>query len=138
MLALLTPYQEKGAKLVGQKVGDVDNRLAGERSEVRFGYTNLGTLMAKAQQDRVNADFALINSGGIRASILAGEITYKSVLTVQPFGNTVGYIELTGKEVKEYLEAVATMPPNSGAFAHFSGVSMTVKNNKTVSDMIEF
>ena len=135
MLALLTPYQEKGAKLVSQKVGNVDARLVGDRSEVRFGYTNLGTLMATAQQNRVKADFGVINSGGIRDSISAGDITYKDVLTVQPFGNTVGYIDLTGKEVKEYLEVVATMPTNSGAFAHFSGIKMTVKG-KEVSDIM--
>lgn len=134
MLALLKPFKEKGAKLLGEKLGKVDQRLAGERSEVRFGYTNLGTLMATAQQERVDADFALINSGGIRASIAPGDITYKDILTVQPFGSTVGYIDLSGQAVKDYLQVVATMPTNSGAFAHFSGITMTIKG-QTVTDI---
>ncbi len=129
MLALLSPFREKGKKLLGQKIGHVDQHLQGERSVVRFGYTNLGVLMAKAQQERVSADFGVINSGGIRASIAPGDITYRDVLMVQPFGNTVGYIDLTGKEVMDYLKTVALMPTNSGAFAHFSDITMTITSD---------
>ncbi|WP_245662877.1 5'-nucleotidase C-terminal domain-containing protein [Endozoicomonas arenosclerae] len=137
MLALLEPFQSAGASMINEKIGQVDERLEGERNEVRFRYTNLGTLMVKAQQEKASADFGLINSGGIRASIPAGEITYKDVLIVQPFGNSLAYVELTGKEVKEYLSVVATMPTNSGAFAHFAGIEMTVKGDKVSNIRIQ-
>ncbi|WP_281645365.1 bifunctional UDP-sugar hydrolase/5'-nucleotidase UshA [Parendozoicomonas sp. Alg238-R29] len=134
MLALLTPYQEKGAKLVEAKVGSVDERLMGERKEVRFQPTNLGTLLSKAFMEKSGADFATMNGGGIRASIDGGEITYKDVLTVLPFGNTLSTVEMTGSEVIDYLGVVATKPANSGAFAHFAGIEMIIDDHN-VSDV---
>ncbi len=126
MLALLTPYQEKGSKLVGGTVGEVDGMLVGERNKVRFGYTNMGTLMIRAQREKTGADFGMANSGGIRASIEPGEITYKDILTVQPFSNSIAYVDLTGAEIVDYLSVVAMKPTDSGAFAHFDGIEMTI------------
>nr|WP_299733774.1 bifunctional UDP-sugar hydrolase/5'-nucleotidase UshA [uncultured Endozoicomonas sp.] len=126
MLEMLRPYQEKGQKLVAAKVGNVDQRLMGERAEVRFQPTNLGTLLTQAFMAKTGADFAVNNGGGIRASIEPGEITYKDVLTVLPFGNTLTTVDLTGQQVMDYLNVVALKPADSGAFAHFSGVEMDI------------
>ena len=134
MLALLTPYQEKGAEMVQGTVGNLDERLMGERKEVRFQPTNLGTLLCDAFMAKTGADFATMNGGGIRASIDSGEISYKDVLTVLPFGNTLSTDEMSGQEVLDYLNVVALMPTNSGAFAHFSGVDMVIADGK-VSDV---
>ena len=130
MLNLLTPYQEKGAKLVEQVVGSVDERLVGNRNEVRFRYTNLGTLMTRAMMEKAGADLAVMNGGGIRASIAGGEISYRDILTVAPFSNALAYVDMTGAEVVDYLNVVAAMPTNSGAFAHFSGVEMLIDGEK--------
>ncbi|WP_067514471.1 bifunctional UDP-sugar hydrolase/5'-nucleotidase UshA [Endozoicomonas ascidiicola] len=134
MLEMLRPYQEKGQKLVAAKVGNVDQRLMGERAEVRFQPTNLGTLLTQAFMAKTGADFAVKNGGGIRASIEPGEITYKDVLTVLPFGNTLTSVDLTGQQVLDYLNVVALKPTDSGAFAHFSGLEMdiTAKGVKNV------
>ncbi len=103
MLSLLSPYQEKGQQLVEGKVGAVDQRLMGERSEVRFQPTNLGTLLTEALMEKSGADLAVMNGGGIRSSINSGEITYKDVLTVLPFGNTLTTVDMTGKEILAQL-----------------------------------
>ena len=42
------------------------------------------------------------NSGGIRDSIQEGDVTYKDILKIHPFGNIVSYFELTGKESVSY------------------------------------
>ena len=126
MMSLLQPYQDKGQKLVAAKIGSVDQRLMGERKEVRFQPTNLGTLLTEAFMAKTDADFAIVNGGGIRASIEAGEITYKDALKVLPFGNTLTTTEMTGQQVLDYLNVVALKPENSGAFAHFSGVEMVI------------
>ena len=47
-----------------------------------------------------------MNSGGIRADLNAGDITYKDVLIVQPFANTLCSVVLTGAELKEYEGAI--------------------------------
>ncbi|UNK60383.1 bifunctional UDP-sugar hydrolase/5'-nucleotidase UshA [Buttiauxella ferragutiae] len=123
MLSLLTPFQNKGQAQLNVKVGSVNGHLEGDRSKVRFVQTNLARLLLAAQMARTSADFAVMSGGGIRDSIEAGDITYKDVLKVQPFGNTVTYIDMTGKDVVEYLSAVAQKKPDSGAYPQFSNVS---------------
>jgi len=54
------------------------------------------------------ADFALINSGGIRATIDEGIITRGEVLTAFPFGNAIVEIAITGDELWKTLEGVYT------------------------------
>jgi len=130
MLSLLTPFQNKGKAQLAVKIGSVNAPLEGDRSKVRFVQTNLGHLILAAQIARTGADFAVMSGGGIRDSIAAGDITYKDVLKVQPFGNIVVYADMTGKEVVDYLTAVAQMKPNSGAYPQFSHVSFTMANGK--------
>ncbi|WP_196221297.1 bifunctional UDP-sugar hydrolase/5'-nucleotidase UshA [Sansalvadorimonas verongulae] len=130
MLELLEPYQKKGDEMLSVVVGKVDKRLPGERAEVRFHPTALGNLIAEAQRERAKADLAVLNGGGIRTSIPAGPITYRTVLTVQPFGNQVAYIELNGRDLKNYMQVVGSMPPDSGAFAHFANVAMVMEGGK--------
>ena len=123
MLSLLAPFQNKGQTQLNVKVGSVNGHMEGDRSKVRFVQTNLAHLLLAAQMARTSADFAVMSGGGIRDSIEAGDITYKDVLKVQPFGNTVTYIDMTGKDVLEYLSAVAQKKPDSGAYPQFSNVS---------------
>ncbi len=130
VLAQLQPYQNNGQALLQQKIGTADNRLMGERSEVRFGDTNLGRLIATAQQQKVGADLVVLNSGGIRSSIDEGDITYKDILTVHPFGNTLVYTDMTGQEILDYLSVVASKPVDSGAFAHYAGLELVISNGQ--------
>jgi 5'-nucleotidase/UDP-sugar diphosphatase len=123
MLSLLTPFQNKGQAQLKVKVGSVNGHLEGDRSKVRFVQTNLAHVLLAAQMARTSADFAVMSGGGIRDSIEAGDITYKDVLKVQPFGNTVAYVDMSGKEVVEYLTAVAMKTPDSGAYPQFANVS---------------
>ena len=126
MLALLTPYQKFGQDKLEVQIGVTDARLEGDRKLVRSQPTNLGVLIGRAMMDKTRADLAIVNSGGVRDAIAAGNITYKDVLKVQPFGNTVCTVDLTGQELTNYLQAAAHMTPGSGAFPQFAGVDMEV------------
>lgn len=130
VLSFLTPYQEKGQDQLNIKIANSNGKLEGDRSVVRFEQTNLGRLIAASHMQRAKADFAVMNSGGVRDSIEAGDITYKDVLTVQPFGNIVTYTDMTGAEILDYLNVVATKPVDSGAYAQFYGISMVVEQGK--------
>ncbi|MDV5139510.1 bifunctional UDP-sugar hydrolase/5'-nucleotidase UshA [Chimaeribacter arupi] len=134
MLKLLTPFENQGKAQLEVKVGSVNGHLEGDRSKVRFVQTNLAHLLLAAQKERAGADFAVMSGGGIRDSIEAGDITYKDVLKVQPFGNTLVYVDLKGSEVGRYLAAVANMKVDSGAYAQFIDVSLTADGNG-VSDV---
>lgn len=127
----LKQYQDQGDKLLGVEIGEVvGGKLEGERDIIRFQQTNLGRLIAQSQKERVKADVGIMNSGGIRTSIEAGKVTYKDILKVQPFGNMIATVDLTGKELLEYLNVVALKEVDMGAYPQFAGVSMIVDSQK--------
>ena len=135
--AILKPFQEQGQEQLQQKIGSVDDKLEGDRDQVRFKPTNMGHLIALAQMEKVGADLAVMNSGGIRDSIVKGDITYKDVLKVQPFANVVSFVELNGKELMDYLSAVSSKPIDSGAFAQFAGVDLVIEKGELKSATIK-
>uniref|UniRef100_UPI000CCAD38D 5'-nucleotidase C-terminal domain-containing protein n=1 Tax=Psychromonas sp. Urea-02u-13 TaxID=2058326 RepID=UPI000CCAD38D len=61
--------------------------------------------------------------------------TYKDVLTVQPFGNSITKSNMTGANITEYLNSVAMFEVGSGAYAQFIGVSMTVDCSASTVDI---
>ncbi|HEJ6928689.1 bifunctional UDP-sugar hydrolase/5'-nucleotidase [Serratia sp. Lou2A] len=134
MMKLLTPFQEKGKEQLSVKIGSVNGKLEGDRSKVRFVQTNLARVMLAAQRERADADFAVMSGGGVRDSIESGDITYKNVLKVQPFGNTLVHVDMKGSEIEQYLAVVANMKPDSGAYAQFANVSL-VADGKGVSEV---
>ncbi|HEV2109431.1 MAG TPA: alkaline phosphatase family protein [Thermomicrobiales bacterium] len=88
------------------------------------------------------ADFVITNSGGLRADLTcpaedsaddfcpadapANAITRGTVLGVLPFGNVVATAEISGAELKTYLEhSVEAMPEPAGSFAQVSGLCFT-------------
>jgi 5'-nucleotidase/UDP-sugar diphosphatase len=128
MLALLKPYQDYGQEKLLVDVGTADSVFEGDRAYVRKRPTNLGMLIGRAMVEKTRADFAVVNSGGIRDSLPAGTITYKDILQVQPFGNTLCTLALSGREVLDYLAVAAKMNPGAGGFAHLSGVELISAN----------
>ena len=131
--AMLEPYQNQGQEQLMQVIGHADAVFVGAREQVRTNETNLGNLIALAQMERVQADLGIMNSGGIRDDMPAGDITYKDVLKVQPFSNTVAYVDLTGAELMPYLQVAANKEAGSGAFAQFAGTTITMNGNSIES-----
>ena len=121
-LALLAPFKEKGSEALNTVIGRSLGAFPGEREVVRSAEAALGNLACRALMAKTGADVAVMNSGGIRAGLPAGDITYRDVLSVKPFGNTVCTVSMTAGELADYLRAAAAMPPGSGAFAQFAGV----------------
>ena len=73
-----------------------------------------------------NADIAIINGGGIRTNIKAGEIKYSDAMSVLPFNNTVCICEMPGQTILDELEMGARLLPlNSGGFLHVAGMTYT-------------
>lgn len=97
---------------------------------VRSAETNLGNLCADAVRAAAGADAAVMNGGGVRATIKAGEITYGDVLSVFPFGNHLRTIEVTGQQLLDALElSVSAVPEENGGFLQVSGLTFTFRTN---------
>ena len=52
----------------------------------------------------MNADIGVMNPGGVRADLPAGDVTFGQAYAVQPFGNSLGVAEITGEQLKQVLE----------------------------------
>src|SRR5262249_28656002 len=77
-----------------------------------IGESVLGDVIADAQREAMGTDIAFMNPGGIRAGIFfaqstgepTGHVTWGELFTVQPFGNSLVKMNLTGAQIKAVLE----------------------------------
>ncbi|MES2877909.1 MAG: bifunctional UDP-sugar hydrolase/5'-nucleotidase UshA [Pseudomonadota bacterium] len=136
MLALLTPYRAIGQQKLGLDIGVTDARLEGNRPVLRIKPAAMGVLVGLATMEKTQADFAVVNAGGVRDSLPAGRLTYKDVLKVHPFGNTLVTVDLTGAEVIGYLNAIAKITAGSGAFPQFAGIKLIITAGTVTSASI--
>jgi 5'-nucleotidase / UDP-sugar diphosphatase len=127
MEAFLKPFKDQGDKSILIQIGQADQELIGRRDVIRSQETNLGNFVTKALKDKFKANLAIMNSGGIRDSIYPGKVTIESVLMILPFAGEIVTAELTGDELKKYIEyVVVKQTPGSGSFPQMSGVEAVV------------
>jgi 5'-nucleotidase len=100
----------EGSRVVGQATADILRAGAPPAAATRDAESPLGNLVAQAQLEAMQQDqygnpvIAFMNPGGLRTDIAAGDVTYSELFDVQPFGNTVNAITLTGADIKQVLE----------------------------------
>ena len=66
--------------------------------------TTVGNFVADAYRYEMNTDIGVGNGGGVRATIPAGKITYKTLLNVTPFQNELASVKATGQQILDFLE----------------------------------
>lgn len=153
--ARLEALQAELAPTLGQVIGS--GAMAIPRSDscgMETGRTCeslIGDVLTDAMRTSYNTDFALTNSGGIRAALTcppeggdfcpadqgANQITRGQVLNVLPFGNVAVTLEITGAELKEMLETgVSRMPEAAGAFPQVSGLCFTYDISREAGDRV--
>jgi len=134
---VITEIEEEQAELLNEVVGSTSVVLEGAREKVRTGETNLGNLITDAMIYITGADCALINGGGIRASIDAGDITKGEIITVLPFSNYIITKKVTGAEIKAALEhGTSAYPEPLGGFPHVSGIKYVIDKGRPVGDRV--
>ena len=145
--AMLQPYRDQLGPILSQQVGDAARVIP--RADSCGGSTGrlceslIGNVITDAMRETYETDFALMNSGGIRADLTCPAIdnptdfcpafvpppyviTKGQVLTVLPFGNVGDVIPLNGLELMGMLEnSVFSMPGANGRFGQVSGLCFT-------------
>jgi 5'-nucleotidase len=125
--AIVTAADVRVAPLVSEVIGTAASTITRTQSDT--GESALGDLIAEAQRVSIGADFAVMNPGGIRADIAAGTVTWGQLFTVQPFGNTVVGLDLTGQQVYDLLNQQWGAPqPAGGRFLQIAGFGYTWDN----------
>jgi 2',3'-cyclic-nucleotide 2'-phosphodiesterase (5'-nucleotidase family) len=104
------------APLVDQRVATIPATLPRQGSQYP-----LGNLIADAQRWAAKGDVAIMNNGGIRTELRGGEATYGSLFELQPFGNVLYSLTMTGAQLRGLVEAMVAKSVND----HVSG--MTIK-----------
>ncbi|MED3038461.1 5'-nucleotidase C-terminal domain-containing protein [Bacillus tropicus] len=94
-------YQAKIAPLVNEVVGKSIAPL--DRKLNTAGESTLGNLVADAQRATMQSQIALMNPGGIRNDLDAGDITWGEIYGIQPFGNQLIKVNLTGQDIRDIL-----------------------------------
>jgi len=118
-------------------IGDSKVFLDAERERIRYEETNLGNFVADLVREHSGARIALINGGGLRASIDSGPITLEDAYKAMPFANEIVIVELTGVEVKQALtrSIMGTREDEDGGFLQVSGIRFKVRGK--VIDKVE-
>ncbi len=125
--AIIDRWDAQMQQRLGQVVGSSSISWNGEREHVRTGETNLGNLVADIIRKTADAEIALTNGGGIRASIHPGDIKVADIYSVLPFDNTLVVVELMGMDIIDALEhSVRLWPAQNGGFLQVSGLSFEV------------
>ncbi|MGD9694058.1 MAG: bifunctional UDP-sugar hydrolase/5'-nucleotidase [Thermoleophilia bacterium] len=133
--ATIAKWEGLSAPIANRVVGDITGDIA--RSVTRDTESSLGDLIADAQLAATAAPgdggsvAAFMNPGGVRADLTFagsaagegdGKVTYGESFTVQPFGNLLVTMDLTGAQIDTLLEQQWTTDPARAAFLYL-GVS---------------
>lgn len=99
-----------------------------EERIVRSQETNLGDLCADAYRTLLGADIGLVNGGGVRDVIHAGNVTYGNIIAVHPFGNAACLVEASGQQILDALEMAYRFVGEGecGGFLQVSGLTCTI------------
>ncbi|KQY79854.1 hypothetical protein ASD24_18065 [Paenibacillus sp. Root52] len=141
-LAIIKKSLDKHPELT-KPVGTTDGSVT--RTDAYNNEAPLGNLIADAMReadfgdDADAADFAFMNPGGIRADLPQGDVTFADLAKIQPFGNTLVKLELTGAQVKTLLEQQwgtnADGTPNTKTL-QIAGLKYTADFNKPVAERV--
>ena len=110
----------RGEKIaVGDSDFYVSDPATGKR-RIRSAETNLGDFVADGiytyfnEVEKLHCDVAIMNGGGIRADVPAGDWTFKTCKQVSPFGNVACLMSVTGKQIQDALEFAARFAGEDG------------------------
>lgn len=140
---LLAGYQSKTAAIANRIVGTLTQPLSSAPNVT--GESQLGDLIADAELAAANAPgqggavIAFMNPGGIRTNLTpraGGSVTHGDVFAVQPFGNTVVTLTLTGVQIKSLLEQQFSNPALIRILQISAGFSYTWDAARPPGDMV--
>jgi 2',3'-cyclic-nucleotide 2'-phosphodiesterase (5'-nucleotidase family) len=119
---------ERVASLVNRHVATIPVTLVRQGSQYP-----LGNLIADAQRWAAKGDVAIMNNGGIRTELRAGDATYGSLFEIQPFGNTLYSLTMTGSQLRGLIEA---MLARSTINDHVSGLIIRYDPSRPIGSRI--
>ena len=125
--ALLATYRSRLGEGNDRVVFRAPQRL--DFTSRRQGDHPLGNFVSDVMRERTGADLAVMNAGGIRAGLPAGDVRERDIVTMLPFDNRIVVLTMTGSQVQRMLDRVARHL-GKGGFGHVSGVSYVIRRDR--------
>lgn len=137
--AFVDGYTRELDAALGAVVGQTRSYLDARKDANRAKETALSNYIADAMRAWTQADVAVHNGGGVRASRIfaPGAITKKDVVAMLPFPNTVVKVEVTGETLLAALEhGLGEVEIGSGRFLQVSGLNLRADLTKPAGQRI--
>ena len=124
-----------GEKIASSPIDFYINDPASGQRLIRSQETNLGDLVADGiyayfnEIEELGCDIAIMNGGGIRADVAAGDWSYMTCKTVSPFGNVACLMSVTGAQIQNALEFGARFAGSgqeNGGFLQVAGATYEI------------
>jgi len=128
---VFAPYKARVDSLMDPVIGKSAIDMTAKRPE-----SLLSNLVADVLRNSATpfigrpADIAIINVGGLRNSLSAGDITYRTIYEILPFENSLCILSLRGKDVKELMKDIIKVGGEG-----LSNVHMTVNKDMDIIDV---
>jgi 2',3'-cyclic-nucleotide 2'-phosphodiesterase (5'-nucleotidase family) len=131
--AVLASYRARLGADLDRIVCRVPRRV--ETKGLSTGDHPLGNFVADVIRDRTGAEIAIMNAGGIRSPLPAGEVRERDILSMLPFDNRLVVVRMTGAKVRSLLDGMARRY-GKGGFGHASGVSYVARRDRAVEILV--
>lgn len=141
MAGIQTEWVSAVDDMLGEKIAVAETNFyisdpATGKRRIRLGETNLGDFVADGiysyfnEVEQLHCDVAIMNGGGIRADVDAGDWSFKTCKQVSPFGNVACLMSVTGKQIQDALEFAARFVgpdgQENGGFLHVAGATYEI------------
>ncbi|RAU96550.1 5'-nucleotidase C-terminal domain-containing protein [Paenibacillus sp. YN15] len=126
--AIIDHYVTKAAPSMNRIIGNTANAMMKDYPGMGIGANGdraLGNMIADGMKSAMNADFALMNGGGVRENLDAGEITWGELYGIQPFNNVLMKLDVTGEGLEAILNAQLGSHSQYGPDFHVAGFRYT-------------
>lgn len=135
--AIVADADDRVKGVTEEKIGTAEKAEDITRTVNEMGESPVGNLVTDAQvymakKNGEAVDFAMTNNGGIRDDLKVksdATITWGAAQAVQPFGNIMQIVEMTGQQIKNVLNQ-----QTSKYFLQVSGLKYTVEKNPDEND----
>ncbi|WP_299016916.1 5'-nucleotidase [uncultured Polaribacter sp.] len=131
--SMIAPYKEKMVsemnRVLTKTAVDITKKAIGMQSTLGNLIADLSYEMANPiyqQKTKQNIDFAMFNSGGLRAPISAGNVTKESAFKLMPFENEFVVVELSREKI---IELVNYLIQNKTAHPLSKQIQLTIIND---------
>jgi 5'-nucleotidase len=135
--AIVDTYLAKSKPIGERQIGTVTaalDRKGGPGGDSSLGNVVADGMLAAARGAPANADIALMNTSGLRADLAPGPVTYAEAFEVQPFGNILLTVSITGAELEQMLEASVA---GKGKHLEVAGLTFTWNASAPAGDRID-